>query len=226
MKDSQKRNRNRNQNRIRRRKRNKIVFIGLLLAVILFGCLGWLGLRLRGGVQATPSQDIAGAATVSYQQDDPRWAQERLGNSDFTMASSGCLVTCITSALQMETAVQEEADSRWEDPGALNRCLTENQVYDNRGNLQWEPLNRLEGLRADVCDDKSSKLLEEYLQRGHYPIVRVRMSGLGNVHYVLVVGAKAGEFICMDPLNPTGEAVPLSDFGNRIYAIRCVYPQS
>lgn len=215
----------RTQNRSRRRRRYKIAILGLLAAVILLGFLGWLGLRLRGSVKVAPSRDITGAQTMFYLQDDSRWSQERLGDSDFTIGSSGCLVTCITAAMQMETAGQADPDDRWMDPGVLNRYLTENQVYDGQGNLLWEQLNQLEGFHADVCDNKSSDLLEEYLLEGHYPIVRVRMNGFGNVHYVLIVGARDGEFLCMDPLNPGMEAISLSDFGNRIYAIRCVYPQ-
>ena len=54
-------------------------------------------------------------------------------------------------------------------------------------------------------------------------IVRVRVKGLGNFHYVLLVKCQDGQFWCMDPLHAEEELVPLSAFGNRIYAIRYLY---
>ena len=64
---------------------------------------------------------------------------------------------------------------------------------------------------------------EEYLNDGKYPIVRVRMSGVGNFHYVLIVGAKEDVYICMEPLED--ELTALSKYGNRIYAVRCVWKE-
>ena len=37
------------------------------------------------------------------------------------------------------------------------------------------------------------------------------------------VNSDGKEFRCMDPMNPSDSLVPLSDFGNRIYAVRYVY---
>ena len=86
----------------------------------------------------------------------------------------------------------------------------------------WEKLRSTGEYEADVFSEVTSELLMKCLKDGKYPIVRVRMYGLGNFHYVLIVKAEDGEFYCMDPLKDG--LIPLSDYGNRVYAVRCVYP--
>lgn len=184
----------------------------LLLAGIVFICF-----RLRGGVQVKAPQDgdiLPGAEAVLYRQDDERWGDDRLGNSKYTMASSGCLVSCIASALSMESGMEET-------PGSLNGKFSEMQAYDAEGNIQWQPLSEGGEYRADVYGEVSADIIDACLLQGHYPIVRVRMYALGNIHYVLIVGREDGEYLCMDPLRD--EITRLSNYGSRVYAVRCVY---
>lgn len=184
----------------------------LLLAGIVFICF-----RLRGGVQVKAPQDgdiLSGAEAVLYRQDDERWGKERLGDSEYTMASSGCLVSCIASALSMEGGEEET-------PGSLNEKFSGMQAYDAEGNLQWQPLSEGGEYQVDVYGEISADIIDACLSQEHYPIVRVRMYALGNIHYVLIVGAEDGEYLCMDPLRD--EITRLSDYGSRVYAVRCVY---
>lgn len=83
-------------------------------------------------------------------------------------------------------------------------------------------LRALGGLQIELPQQVHLNEVTEHLRRKIYPIVRVRMKGLGNFHYVLIVGAENGTFLCMDPLNEQGEVVPLSEFGNRVYAVRYI----
>lgn len=177
---------------------------------------GFLLFRLRNGVQIKPPRDkdiSSDREIVLYRQDDERWGEDKLGDSRYTMKSSGCLVSSIASALSMESGVEET-------PGALNRKLSAGQVYDMEGNLQWEPLSALGDYRVDVYQEVSSDIIDACLSEGRYPIVRVRIYALGNIHYVLIVGAQDGEYLCMDPLQD--KLMKLSSYGNRVYAIRCV----
>ncbi len=64
-------------------------------------------------------------------------------------------------------------------------------------------------------------MIEQCLAAGHYPIVRVRMHGLGSYHYVLVVGTEEGDYVCMDPLEDS--LTRLSDYLSRVYAVRVVF---
>lgn len=191
-----------------------IVILIIILAAILF-LASFCFFRIRNGRTVNPENRFSIEDTVVlYRQDDERWSGEKLGTSEYTMKSSGCLVTCIASALSMERA--EEVT-----PGELNRQFSEADVYDGAGNLLWARLRETGAYEADVCQDVSSAIIEDYLREGKYPIARVRINGIGNYHYVLIVGADEDSFLCMNPLRD--EITPLSHYLNRVYALRCVY---
>ena len=107
-------------------------------------------------------------------------------------------------------------------PRALNEEFAAQNVYDGEGNLLWERLRKTGKYEADVFAEVTEELLTECLKDGKYLIARVRTGGLFKFHYVLIVKAEDGMFYCMDPLKDG--LTPLSQYGNRIYAVRCVYP--
>lgn len=196
-------------------KRKRLFTAIMISACIILALIALVFLRFRGSARIKPSFDIVpGTDIVRYRQDDPKWADEHLGNSKYTLDSSGCLVSCIASALSMEHDMEET-------PSTLNARLSSDGVYDSDGNMQWEGLRQATGYQVDLPSDISSDMIDSYLSRGIYPIVRVRMYALGNVHYILIVKAENGRYRCMDPLKD--ELTDLADYGNRIYAVRCVY---
>ena len=175
---------------------------------------GGFFLRVRHSVRVRPQADYAVPdELVWYRQDAPEWAEDRLGESAYTMKSSGCLVACIAAAVTMD---QEPIT-----PQELNQLLSKNAVFDGQGNLQWKALEQLDGYHTEVFDTVSNEVITDCLEQGRYPIVRVRRYGIGNSHYVLIVGAKKGHYLCMDPL--TDNLTRLSDYGDRVYAVRCVW---
>ena len=200
-------------------KRKKILFVIILLIILCLAATFFTFLRFRGSkvirvsgeaVNIIPCEDI-----VLFRQDDERWAEDKLGSSDYSMQKSGCLVTCIAAALSMtgETVTPER----------LNELFSSGGVYDREGNLQWENLRQLNGgntFDVEVYSAVSENILQDCLERGNFPIARVRMRGIGNFHYVLIVKLEDGKYLCMDPLED--ELQPLSHYGNRVYAIRCV----
>ena len=109
-------------------------------------------------------------------------------------------------------------------PGILNEYLSEQGVYDAEGNIQWDALEQ--ALGVDIIRQQASELsngeLDTLLSEGAFPIVFVRVNGVGNFHFVLITGSRDGEFLCMDPLNEKQVEVPLSRYGNRIYAVRYI----
>lgn len=200
-------------------KRKSILFAIILLIFLCAAAIFFTFLRFRGSkvikvskeaVDIIPCDDI-----VLFRQDDERWAEDKLGSSDYSMQKSGCLVTCIAAALSMtgETIT----------PESLNELFSSGGVYDREGNLQWENLRQLDGgntYDAEVYSAVSEDILQDCLEWGKFPIARVRMRGIGNFHYILVVKFEDGKYFCMDPLED--ELQPLSHYGNRVYAIRCV----
>ena len=200
-------------------KRKSIVSVIILLIFLCLAATFFTFLRFRGSkvlkvsgetMNIIPCKDI-----VLFRQDDERWAEEKMGDSDYSMKKSGCLITCIAAALSMsgETVT----------PESLNELFSSGGVYDSEGNLQWENLRQIDGgntFEVEVYNTVTEEILRDCLEQGIFPIVRVRMRGIGNVHYVLVVKLEDGKYFCMDPLEE--ELQPLSHYGNRIYAIRYV----
>ena len=202
-------------------RRNKRMVICILSLLFIAGIFAAFLYRIRGSQILAVRETYVKDEVVFYYQGDQRWADDVLGDSSYTMEKSGCLVTCIAAALQMEGICDASMT-----PGKLNQYFSENQVYDSEGNLQWAALEKLDypdNLHAEVPETLEPESITEHLRRNIYPIVRVRMHGLGNFHYVLIVKAENGMFYCMDPLNEDQAAVPLSEFGNRGYAVRYVY---
>ena len=197
-------------------KNKKKMIIGLLGAAsgIFIVAAGLLGLRLRNSVTIRAAQtEIPPHDVAIYRQDDERWADDMLGDSSFTMKSSGCLVSCIASAASMESGTEVT-------PGELNSIFTEHSVYDSEGNIQWSALDNINGYSTQVYQDVSQQEIDQCLAAGHYPIVRVRVNMVGNFHYVLITGTEKEEYICMDPLK--NELTELSQYGNKVYAVRVV----
>lgn len=183
--------------------------VGLLVVVMASTVV-----RLRHSVVVhTEETDMIPHQVVLYRQDDVRWAEDRLGVSSFTMESSGCLVSCIASAVSMEKG-------QTVTPGELNQIFSEHNVYDGEGNLQWSALEKIGAYSVNVYQEVSQEEIDRCLEAGHYPIVRVRVNGIGNYHYVLIVGAEDRNYICMDPL--ADELTKLSRYLNRVYAVRLV----
>ena len=199
---------------MRSRKSKRYLFWALCIFLCLLIAVSAAGLRLRGSVRLKPGRlHLPDKEVALYRQDDAAWADDLLGASSFTMKSSGCLVTCIASAVSMETGIAVT-------PGSLNALFSENHVYDSEGNIQWTAVDALEGFTADVYQEVSQSELDTCLATGQYPIVRVRMQGLGSFHYVLIVGVSEGAYICMDPLKSS--LTKLSDYLDRVYAVRGV----
>lgn len=193
--------------------RVKIILLILLLGSVI-AATGFLFLRFRGSVTVKPTQaEHLLGEVAAYRQDEKTWAADLLGDSQFTMKSSGCLVTCIASAVSMETGMEIT-------PGALNQIFSEKQVYDSEGNIQWAAIDEIEGYSVDVFQEVSEAGIAQSLAFGHYPIVRVRMHGIGNFHYVLIAGIEDGDYVCMDPLEDG--LTKLSRYWNRVYAVRVV----
>ena len=188
----------------------------ILLVCIVIAVSGFTLLRFRGSTAIHAGETVSsGQEIVFYRQDDEQWAAEMMGNSVYTLGKSGCLVSCIASAVTMAGDEQTPYD--------LNEMFSRQSVYDAEGNLLWDALRNTQEYEAEVFGSVTAELLTSLLKEGKYPIVRVRMYGLGNFHYVLIVKAEGGEYYCMDPLEDG--LMPLSRYGNRVYAVRCVYPK-
>ncbi len=189
----------------------KLIVIFTIATLIVLST-AFVFLQLRNSVTIKPKyqEDIAFHPPL-YRQGDEKWSSLKLGNSSFTMKSSGCLTCCIASALSTEDEVT---------PLSLNKIFSENNVYDSQGNIQWQQVESL-GYKVYAPSAVSEEDVYAHLSQGHLPIVLIRVNGLGSFHYVLITGISEGDYICMDPLKKN--FTKLSDYWNRVYSVRVVY---
>ncbi len=184
------------------------IIVSILLTAMLFVIV--LVYLFRNSKKIYPAEAFAlPDNAVYYSQKNPEWAEDALGNSRYKMSDSGCLVTCLSCALTMQE-IQKIS------PKELNQLLSANHGYDDDGNLQWNALESLTDTEISLEDTDISELLKQHI----YPAVRVRMQGAGSWHYILIIGSDTKQYFCIDPMNQENQPVSLSEYGNRIYAVR------
>jgi len=108
--------------------------------------------------------------------------------------------------------------------GELNRLFSEKGVYNSSGDIvRGNISSALDAVQVYVGQGVDSTVIDDFLSKGKYPVVRVRVGGNGAMHWVLIVSSDETMYSCMDPLSQQTTAVPLSSFDSKIYSIRCVY---
>lgn len=200
-------------------RRKKIIWILTGAAILVLAAAAFLVWRHRGGggegttIQSTKAHPLPKA--VYYLQKDEEWAADPLGESRFTMGSSGCLVTCLATLFDLygESVT----------PGELNRLFTEQGVYNASGDVIWGNISSVyPEATVTVYKTVDEQEIEAALDQQQYPLVRVKNLGDGYWHWVLLLGSGDDGYLCMDPLYSEMEARPLSAHGNTVYSWRLV----
>lgn len=229
-----------------------VLVAAMLLCAVLAGLLWRRRHGADEGVAIRPEREHPVGIVQTFCQKDERWAEDKLGGSVYRMGSSGCLTSCIASALSTQAATAtgdrgetvsdrgESASDRGEGAGdksealadrdedmtagELNRIFSEGQVYNEQGDVVWGRIEEvMPEVRVLVAGSVDGKQIETLLDEGKYPVVKVKVGGNGAAHWVLIVGSDGGEYLCMDPLVEDGKLVPLSRHGGVVYRMRCVY---
>lgn len=200
-------------------RRKKIIWILTGAAILVLAAAALLVWRHRGGggegttIQSTKVHPLPEA--VYYLQKDEEWAADPLGESRFTMGSSGCLVTCLATLFDLygESVT----------PGELNRLFAEQGVYNASGDVIWGNISSVyPEATVTVYKTVDEQAIEAALDQQQYPLVRVKNLGDGYWHWVLLLGSGDDGYLCMDPLYSEKEARPLSAHGNTVYSWRLV----
>lgn len=197
----------------------------MILAVIcVVGCAGILFLRgrMQKGVPLYPLRETEAGETVYFRQQDDRWAQDRLGTARDTMASSGCLVCALAAGLDMQAA--RLGLDFYMTAGELNEALGEASAYTDSGAVIWGSIPAaVSGTESYVADSVKAEEIDAFLEQGIFPVVKVRVNGVGAWHWVLITGTDADGYLCMDPMAEEETPVSLSAFQDRVYSVRAVY---
>lgn len=202
----------------------KFMFAAVIIfAGILSGVLVYIHNSKNDGTTIQASIEGMTENAVYFCQKDPIWKDDTLGDSSYHMEDSGCLTSCIAAAINMQNIQIDNINSEV-TPGTLNQYFSDNNVYDKDGNILWNELENAINVNVVLKDavDLADDELDTIIEKGYYPIVRVKMPSSGNYHYVLIIGADNGSYLCMDPLDEKSEPVSLSEFENVIYAVRYI----
>lgn len=101
-----------------------------------------------------------------------------MGESSYTMKTSGCLVTCIATASSIETREMIT-------PGELNRIFSAHNVYDSEGNIQWTEIAKIDGYFVNVCDEVSEDIIYQCLRMDPLEDEVTKLSDYMNLVYAV-----------------------------------------
>lgn len=173
------------------------------------------------GISLHTDKEIPVNVSAWYLQNDPRWSDEKIGESNLSMGSSGCLIASAATAV---TELGEDIN-----PHELNERLTAADGYIG-ADLIWYKLNEaVPAVDYSYSRIFSSRRIEKDLENGLLPIINVKYHKTGVTHWLLAVGCENGDFLVLDPMGDSSEAdmrpMPLSEHGN-VYSYRVIVPSS
>lgn len=186
--------------------------VGLFLVLLMAGWVAW-GLTRKqviassGGIYFVRSVALA---VPAFQQGDPRWEAEPLGNTSDSMGETGCAVTSAAMVMKWYGA-----DT---DPERLNAYLTAHKGYEGNGYIIWERAAKLgNGVKKVYEDLPTYWRIDSQLMKGNPVIARIHFPS-GTMHFVVIAGKRGFDYLILDPgagwnrgLYPLREIVPRID---------------
>ena len=167
---------------------------------------------------ATAGASSARAAQMGvplWSQQDPRWSALHLGGGAYTMAGSGCAVTCC--------AMVAAYFGSEKDPGELCRSLGANGGLDSQGRMYWEKVPSAAGGtiiyvgRWDYAGTADLARINAELD-ADYPVI-AEVSFQGSSHYVVLTGREGSTYRMNDP-GYAGETTLNARYGSPAAVIR------
>ena len=148
-------------------------------------------------------------------QRDPRWSNDIMGNSYFTVGEQGCLVT-VASILLDYLGINI-------DPGIYNHLLSTNYGYAPPHNMYWKApeilwagqIKRAEYREFNGYTDEWQTAVDGILKDSRPALVEVRMGFLQ--HWVIVIGKVGNSYIIYDPWYD--ETIPLTKHYDKVYRV-------
>jgi len=150
----------------------------------------------------------------AFQQGDPRWENDPLGNTGDTLGDTGCAVTSAAMVLK-----SYGVDT---DPQRLNAYLTTHQGYEGNGYIIWEKAAQLGGGAIEKAyeDLPSYWRIDRELMKGNPVIVRLHFPG-GGMHFVVIAGKRGFDYLILDPgAGSVRGLYPLKDLVKKIDGLR------
>ena len=170
---------------------------------------GWHCTPSLPPVVQPPASELIGSVRPLWQR-DPRWANVKLGTSDTTIGSYGCLLNDITMYVNWLLGTNYT-------PAQMNEIIKAENGFV-KGNLLrfasvWEAFHEIAAdkfIRTPLTPAPLSEI-DAVLADGRPVIVETRQNKRTE-HWVLIVGKRDGRYVCNDPW--TGKQVDFeSTFG-------------
>lgn len=193
----------------------------LLFVVMGLASAGWLlkDRLLVSTNKAIKANNINTTKNISlisvpkfYNQQDEKWAKDRLGKTNETVGKVGCLISSVGMNLSYYGLDM--------NPKVINEALSKIDGYTSRGWLIWKKLNVItEGKIKISFPTLSHENIEKYLFEQKPVLAKVFIARV-IPHWVLIIGQEEGEYMILDPLSKEGQPIKASVYGNYIYSIR------
>ena len=135
--------------------------------------------------------ESAGPAGISipnfFSQRNPDWSSQIMGSTGkYTMGSWGCAVSCVSMLLKWVNGSTYNIN-----PQLLNEWLRNNNGYTSDDDIKWDISSMQDGAiglqwagRTEGTDEWS--VIDNELQNGNKPIVKVLYQGRKDVHFVII----------------------------------------
>lgn len=144
----------------------------------------------------------AGGDFVYWRQKNAPWSNIRIGNSNGTIGSIGCLVTSISILIE-KSGVNDTIIPF--NPGTFVEALNKNGAFDSDGNLSYAPITkvvpRFEYVGrvelAGKTKQEKVNLINKYQSQGYYLAVEVK--GTTGQHWVAVMSINGYTINMVDP---------------------------
>lgn len=158
----------------------------------------------QGGASILTNQTVCDDWGCYYNQRDSQWGNVALNNTQYSIASDGCLLTAMAM-------VYTHFGHKSVNP------LTINSNSSNFASYYPAYLNRT--IVADgATSTRVPSAIDGELKSGHPVIVGIRYSN-GDTHFVVLVDYNGGNYLMNDPFTPNGHKIPFADK----YSLNSIY---
>ncbi len=167
---------------------------------------GWYCTPSLPPVPQPPVGDLLGKVTPLWQR-DPRWANVRLGTSNTTIGSYGCLLTSVTMYANHLLSANYTPPEMNEIINGVNGFVQGNLF---RFASLWEAFPQIKAdklIRTPLTPAPLAEI-DKILADGRPVIVETRINKKTE-HWVLIVGKRDGKYVINDPL--TGKQISFED---------------
>jgi len=152
----------------------------------------------RGGASILSGQTVCDDWGCYYNQRDSQWGNLALNNTQFTIASDGCLLTSMAM-------VYTHYGHKNVTPISINS--------DSNNFASYYPAYLKYTITADgATSSRVGAIIDGQLSSGNPVVVGVSYDG-GPIpdHFVVLVSGSSGNYIMNDPFTPNGHNIPFTD---------------